>query len=590
MEKYKALVTKATGYKNATILPESNGAIMAAINAGTFDLSRGVAIYDLGSSTLDFTYILMGKALITASIPLGGSDIDKAMLRYIAKKYKLDPGDLNSRDLAPAYTKLRLIKENFYDTNQENQSKESIYISRKLNNCVNEVVLQEVLKRMRIQRDNTHCPFEVQLSGLKEEDVNKAMLDLFLETNNMTGVNIDPDDEEEIFKQLTRARTEFFAQESSTPVYVTISISQTMYCALKKDMMDVIIREDTEVTDNKLDAPYAGLSWAGCVKKFFEDTKNSIERDGYPCDTVILTGGTCKVADVKEIAEEYYPAPCGVIMEPDPSASVARGLCLAKGYERGAREQVETLKNELHGEMQPCFEQLCQDFGRGGLYDLLWSRLCIATAALYDGNDHTYQEFCQKIEDNTVNDLTFINVMTDALKECISDLMDPTKWNQATPHCSEIVREKANKLAEKVYNAEVSTLPKVPKNLISTAAKGFDRNVLADVIKKSGIAITVQRIAVNYLSGKIGGILGFINRVAGQIRVTFNTKLTAAECHQMFLGMCADGAKDNNKAKIGNELSDSLKNNQEFKNAFLKLIDEQFEIAVGIVLFQIFEN
>lgn len=272
MEEYKTLVADATGYDNTAILPESNGAIMAAINAGDFDLSLGVAIYDLGSSTLDFTYILMGKVLITASIPLGGSDIDKAMLRYIAKENDVKLGDMNSRDLAIPHTDMRRDKEHFYNTDQADMIQKTTNVQRVLYNCVNEDVLLAVLGEMGIPRNNA-LTLEEQLSGLQDDVINKAMLDLFLETNGMKGVNIDPDEEEEAYTKLSQAREEFFAQEGSTPVNVTISISQTMKCALKKAMMNEVIWKDTQVAQNKLDGPYTGLSWGAASKSSSKSLK-----------------------------------------------------------------------------------------------------------------------------------------------------------------------------------------------------------------------------------------------------------------------------------------------------------------------------
>ncbi|MBR6499993.1 MAG: rod shape-determining protein, partial [Firmicutes bacterium] len=91
MQEYVDLTKAATGCTKVMILAESTAAIMTPIYLKkVVDLGNGVAIYDFGSSTLDFTYILMGKVLLTASIPLGGSDVDRAMLRYILRENGID--------------------------------------------------------------------------------------------------------------------------------------------------------------------------------------------------------------------------------------------------------------------------------------------------------------------------------------------------------------------------------------------------------------------------------------------------------------------------------------------------------------------
>lgn len=577
MEEYKALVAGATGYNNTAILPESNGAIMAAISAGNFDLSLGVAIYDLGSSTLDFTYILMGKVLITASIPLGGSDIDKAMLRYIAKENDVKLGDMNSRDLAIPHTDMRRDKEHFYNTDRADMIEKTTNVQRVLYNCVDEKVLLAVLGKMGIPRDYT-LSLEKQLSGLQENDINKAMLELFLVSHDMQGVNITPKTRKDIYKKLSQARTDFFAQGGSTSVNVTITITQIMLYALDKDMMDEVIWEDKEVAQNKLGAPYTGLSWGGCVEKFFEVTKESIELGGYPCDTVVLTGGTSKVAAVEEIAGKHYPGPCKVIKEPDPSASVAKGLCLAKGYELGAKEQVEKLKNELHNEMEPYFEQLCQDFGKGGLYDLFWDKFFLAAGDINDGLDHQHDEFGNAVQDRIQEDDTFVDRLQNKLNQYIADYIGGEA-------ISNIIADKANTLSQNVFKVGVMTLPKIPANLISSAFLNFDKDTVSMLVDNIWFGIRMQRMAIDHRhSGVLNGLL--------KIGAFFSDTISASQCRAMVEAMSEPGAKENTlyRDKLGGELGGSLKFSEEFKNAFLKLIDEQFEIAVGIVLFQIFEK
>lgn len=575
MEEYKALVAGATGYDNATILPESNGAIMAAINAGNFDLSQGVAIYDLGSSTLDFTYILMGKVLITASIPLGGSDIDKAMLRYIAEENNVKLGDVNSRDLAIPHTDMRRDKEHFYNTEQADMIEKTTNVQRVLYNCVDENVLLAVLGKMEIPRNNA-LSLKEQLSGLQEDDINKAMLDLFLKTNDMQGVNITPKTRKDIYTKLSQARTDFFAQGGLIPV--TITITQIMLYALDKTMMDEVIWKDKEVSQNKLGAPYTGLSWGGCVEKFFEVTKDKIDLGGYPCGTVILTGGTSKVAAVEDIARKHYPASCEVIKEPDPSASVAKGLCLAKGYELGAKEQVEKLKNELHNQMQPYFEQLCQDFGKGGLYDLLWDKFFLAAEDIDDGIDHQQDEFGEAVQRRIQNDDAFVGLLQNKLSQCIADYIGGKAVSKA-------IADKANALSQNVFKVGVMTLPQIPEGLISSAYLKFDKDTVANLVDNIWFGIRMQRIAIDHRhSGLLNGLL--------KIGTIFSDTMSARQCHGMVEAMNEPGAKEIilYRNKLGEELGDSLKGSQDFKDAFLKLIDEQFEIAVGIVLFQIFEK
>ncbi len=133
MKAYKELVRKATGCKKVAIVPESTAAAMTAVmpngKVNSEFLTKGIAVIDIGSSTIDFTYLYFGKVLITRSEHIAGSDIDAQMLRVALEKdsnnYILE-SDANFNtdvDLSKLIdfdeanqllVELRLLKERFY--------------------------------------------------------------------------------------------------------------------------------------------------------------------------------------------------------------------------------------------------------------------------------------------------------------------------------------------------------------------------------------------------------------------------------------------------------------------------------------------
>lgn len=133
MNAYKQLIERATGCKKVAIVPESTAAAMTAVmpngKVNSDFLTKGIAVIDIGSSTIDFTYMHFGKALITRSEHIAGSDIDYQMLRVALEKdpnrYVLESeADLDSDiDLDKIIdhdeenqllVELRLLKEKFY--------------------------------------------------------------------------------------------------------------------------------------------------------------------------------------------------------------------------------------------------------------------------------------------------------------------------------------------------------------------------------------------------------------------------------------------------------------------------------------------
>ncbi len=114
MDDYAGLLRKATGCGHIVIQPESNAAVMDAVcskSAQDAGLTRGVAIFDAGSSTIDFTYILPGVILITGSIGVAGSDIDHAVCR----KALAAGGRAGETVLPASEVDVRFAKEEFYN-------------------------------------------------------------------------------------------------------------------------------------------------------------------------------------------------------------------------------------------------------------------------------------------------------------------------------------------------------------------------------------------------------------------------------------------------------------------------------------------
>lgn len=80
---YAKLIRAATGIENVRIVPESRAALFSCVEqAGKhFSAEDGVMVIDFGSTTMDYTYMLMGKKMLEFSLDLGASLIEESMLR-----------------------------------------------------------------------------------------------------------------------------------------------------------------------------------------------------------------------------------------------------------------------------------------------------------------------------------------------------------------------------------------------------------------------------------------------------------------------------------------------------------------------------
>jgi len=132
MASYVKLVKEATGCMHVTILPEPTAAIMAALmeraGDGSLSLENGIAIIDCGSSTLDFTYILLGKRRITCSIRIGGHNIDKLMLLAALQENGMTESDIPKEQGEDALVQMRLYKEEFYKSGLPSLGDRSIHL------------------------------------------------------------------------------------------------------------------------------------------------------------------------------------------------------------------------------------------------------------------------------------------------------------------------------------------------------------------------------------------------------------------------------------------------------------------------------
>ena len=120
MERYQALLRRATQCPHVSVLPESTAAIMAAVlsaeetQSKALPMEEGVAVLDAGSSTLDFTYVQMGKRLITRSLRLGGYDLDEQMLETALEDSGLTRAQIPQEQRQMLLVQLREMKEAFY--------------------------------------------------------------------------------------------------------------------------------------------------------------------------------------------------------------------------------------------------------------------------------------------------------------------------------------------------------------------------------------------------------------------------------------------------------------------------------------------
>ena len=151
---YTELVKEATGVSDVCVVPESTAALMSLMlksgniseeSQGKIELDKGVAVFDFGSLSVDFTYILPGGKIVTRSITeVGGSDFDKVLRDVLFEKMGFKKEDFPPEEMKEILVEIREAKESFYRKNGKFE------IKFKLGNkeqVINEAIMEEVMTR-----------------------------------------------------------------------------------------------------------------------------------------------------------------------------------------------------------------------------------------------------------------------------------------------------------------------------------------------------------------------------------------------------------------------------------------------------------
>jgi|GEM_PF-5829482 Molecular chaperone len=115
---YEALIKEAAGADEVKVMPESRAAMIGFFSPTrnlNINTSNGAIVLDLGSSTLDFTYMLFGKYLIERSCTLGAHHIEMNMLKKVLQKAGISLKDVYIPDINVTLIDFRAFKEAYYN-------------------------------------------------------------------------------------------------------------------------------------------------------------------------------------------------------------------------------------------------------------------------------------------------------------------------------------------------------------------------------------------------------------------------------------------------------------------------------------------
>lgn len=291
---YEKLIREATGIENVSVVPESTAAIFSIIHNNPtkpINPKDGVAVFDLGSSTIDFTYIRLGRILAEISWTLGASAIEANIVeKALFDKLKLDPkrvwsGDLNKRQLEAR----RDFKEAWYgdDINPGH---------------------------VKTDPDGT------------SKSIKYYQCDEF--GNVVTTKNDDGDDISEV-------------------IGASFTLGEKFMESVVKEMPVFEVKEKGKPVD-----PKDRLSWYEYCKRFFTKCRDFMKYNkkyiNLPCKTIILTGGASHMDFVKDICDDVFKdAGVEIYRDESPSYCVCNGLCQIAVNRSRINDVIEHQKTQI---------------------------------------------------------------------------------------------------------------------------------------------------------------------------------------------------------------------------------------------------
>lgn len=415
---YAELVRQATGIQDVKILPESRAAIFSAfhlVKKLVLDTTKGVAVFDFGSSTADFTYYLLGKKRYEFNYRLGASRIEQAIVGKMMEQLQdsVVPAQIISKEL-----EVRKLKEAFFTAAQKGQ-------------------------------DYSH---PIMLEFVKQGYDGQPKV---IGTSHRTG----------------------------KPMYDTVRVAGSI------DENTIEWATEVDKFSMQEDETHAVRSWYGHCQHFFEEAKDYLRKNNFPCETIILTGGASRMDFVRNLCQEIFPDQDKkerIYMEENPSYSVSIGLCyLAHGQEALdgllAQDQPKR-REELKSNVDALIDNIASEMS-----NLYYEKTCVAMRSL--------------------SGKVTVGVLTDTVKAELGKI--------TSANINEIVGKHNATWKQKSSNILLTHSQEIVKKMYPGLEGAFDTNVSQQYLKAISIGLDANRIVgtldlASMVTTIIGSVVGLI--------------------------------------------------------------------------------
>lgn len=516
MKEYRELIMDATGCQHVDVMAESTASIMSAIldvNGKDIqvDLNQGIAIFDAGSSTLDFTYIQLGQKMVIRSLNVAGYKLDEMMLEVALEKCGLARSDVLPEQLPKLLMEMRELKESFYPAQQS-----------------------------------------------------LGPRSIFLWIRNAKG-GIDKD---------SNAKSGFFTMD--------------------QDFMNEVLNRKANLQGVMVPA----TSWKQCCENFIQNC--SI----HTCDKVILTGGTSHVSALREAVEYYYGSQ-KVVFSPDPSSTVANGLCNAKRLEIEGGSYLQGYLDDTRALADKHYEAFINELSRylsGAVCDDIQQ----AAANLPTDGSVTVGALTTAINQRVQQNPALTG---DTGKKQVSEL-----FAKHFKNAEEGILAKANQVSANIYGATLTTVPTLPPLMDEQLTATVEKLNLSGIVNQMWTGALPLQMVFSVISGILTALaivcMYFVQVIPAGVLIGISTLLDNANIQKKFTNLTLkknvkipktllnniiqkmQNPKDRDKiiADAARKTADSMKKSALLKEEFFGCTDEQAEVLLGKLLFLVYDQ
>lgn len=459
-----------------------------------------------------------------------------------------------------------------------------------------------------VQMGNTLRTRSLRLGG---HDLDEQMLEVAMEDSGLTRDQIPMEQRQTLLVQLREMKEAFYPNRESLGIQVIpiwgvdaagradadLPSSLQLKFTMNAAFLERALNRKAIQLHGHLSARQSWLELCGEFVQFTGALAGS-------CDKIILTGGTSFVTELRDMVRAVYGD--RVIQSRDPSSSVAKGLCYAESLELRGNRYVEPYQAMAKQVSDTQYQAFVKEFAQYTVQVVFDDMADSANGFAAAGGKITVGQFIDDINRRAQEDDRLIGREG---QEKVQELF-ARHFADGTVK----IYEEVNKISAGIYGANLESVPKFSR-LTNEQTDAILRNLdMARMIDRAWITTIVPATIFSGLSAMLA-LAGVALTAAGQplaggalallalaldnenfrekiveVIQNNNTQIKAGFFSDLVQKLTNPAKRDKNIRKAASKAAESVKKTGVLQTEFVSGLEDQAEMALGKVLFLVYDN